>query len=58
MKSRQQVIFKRKKLQKLLEDVETYQFSEVEQERIRNDIKWCEWFLKDDIEPNRIITNI
>ena len=55
MKSETQIKFRRKELMTLLDDVKQYDFSENEQERIKDDIKILEWVLRDDIKPNKYL---
>ena len=55
MKSRTKIVFKRKELKDILDQVKNYSHSDQEQSRIQFGIDLLEWVLKDDIIPNKLI---
>ena len=57
MKSKTQLVFKRKELQDLLDNVKQYAFSDIEQQRIQSDINLLGWVLDEGIKQNTLIKN-
>ena len=57
MRSKTEIIFKRKELTDLLTKVETLQYSDNETDRIIQDISTLNWVLNERIEKNSLLYN-